>query len=76
MVIGLVLGGMADESLRRALMISDGSFLPMFTRPVCLTLSFFILYFIVSQIDPVKRFTNKLFHRQRALVANATVGEE
>lgn len=76
LVIGLVLGGMADESLRRALMISDGSFLPMFSRPVCIILTLCILYFIVVQIPPVKRFSQKLFSRQRALIPEAHIGEE
>ena len=34
LVIGVILGPMADENLRRALMVSQGSFLPVFTRPV------------------------------------------
>lgn len=55
LVIGLVLGTMADESLRRALMISDGSFLPMFQRPVCLVLIAVIGYFIISNAPGLKR---------------------
>ncbi|GAB1622347.1 tripartite tricarboxylate transporter permease [Agarivorans albus] len=68
LVIGLVLGGMADESLRRALMISDGSFLPMLQRPVCLILVLFILYFLLSQFGPVKRCTQRLFSRFKPAV--------
>lgn len=59
MVIGLVLGGMADESLRRSLMLSEGSFLPLFERPVALALLAVIIYFIVVQIPFIqKRTTN------------------
>jgi len=50
LVIGYILGPMADENLRRALMISHGSFLPMFTRPVCLLLLSVILLTILSQM--------------------------
>jgi putative tricarboxylic transport membrane protein len=31
LVIGVILGPMADENLRRALMVSQGSFMPVFT---------------------------------------------
>ena len=33
-VLGLVLGGLLDKSLRRGLVLSDGSLLPFFTRPI------------------------------------------
>lgn len=54
LVIGLVLGNMADESLRRALMISEGSFIPLFSRPVCLILLLAILYLVLSQFKPIR----------------------
>lgn len=57
LVIGLVLGGMADESLRRALMLSEGSFLPLFERPVALALLLVIAYFVLTQIPSVKALT-------------------
>jgi putative tricarboxylic transport membrane protein len=41
---------MADENLRRALMVSQGSFLPIFTRPVSLILFLIIVWTLVSQI--------------------------
>jgi putative tricarboxylic transport membrane protein len=33
-VLGLVLGGLLDKSLRRGLVLSDGSLKPFFTRPI------------------------------------------
>jgi putative tricarboxylic transport membrane protein len=33
-VLGLVLGGLLDKSLRRGLVLSDGSIAPFFTRPI------------------------------------------
>jgi putative tricarboxylic transport membrane protein len=33
-VLGLVLGGLLDKSLRRGLVLSDGSLDPFFTRPI------------------------------------------
>lgn len=43
LVIGVLLGTMADVSLRRALLGSGGSLLPFVTRPVALVLFFLIL---------------------------------
>lgn len=67
MVIGVILGPMCDENLRRALMVSKGSFLPIFTRPVALILFAVIIYMIISQIPPYKRLEQKvlgkIFHR-------------
>jgi putative tricarboxylic transport membrane protein len=55
LVIGVILGPMADENLRRALMVSQGSFLPVFTRPVALLLFLIILFTIFSQTPVYKR---------------------
>jgi putative tricarboxylic transport membrane protein len=49
LVLGLVLGPLLDKSLRRGLVLSDGSLLPFFTRPICIafatvTIFTFLLY--------------------------------
>ena len=38
-VLGLVLGELLDKSLRRGLVLSDGSLEPFFTRPICAMLA-------------------------------------
>ena len=63
LVIGVILGPMADQNLRRALMVSQGSFLPVFTRPVALILFLLIVLTILSQLPAYKRFTRGLFAR-------------
>ena len=63
LVIGVILGPMADANLRRALMVSKGSFLPMVTRPVSLILVLVILLMVVSQISWFKIFTNRLSNK-------------
>jgi putative tricarboxylic transport membrane protein len=55
LVIGVILGPMADQNLRRALMVSQGSFLPVFTRPVALILFLVIVLTVVSQVPAYKR---------------------
>jgi putative tricarboxylic transport membrane protein len=54
LVIGVILGPMADSSLRRALMVSEGSFMPMLQRPVSLTLLVIIMITIFSQTKYMK----------------------
>jgi putative tricarboxylic transport membrane protein len=49
LVIGMILGPMIDENLRRALIGSKGSLLPFITRPVAVVLVVLILYSLVSQ---------------------------
>jgi putative tricarboxylic transport membrane protein len=48
-VLGLVLGGLLDKSLRRGLVLSGGDLLPFFTRPIsaglaCVTILTVLLY--------------------------------
>ncbi len=62
LVIGVILGPMADENLRRALMVSQGSFMPIFTRPVSLILLLIIVWTVVSQFDWFRRFRTKMMN--------------
>lgn len=60
LVIGVILGPMADANLRRALMVSKGSLLPIITRPVSLTLVLLILLTVLSQTRWYKTLTKKI----------------
>ena len=62
LVIGVILGNMFDENLRRALMVSGGSFAPIFTpeRWVALLLLLVIVYMVLGQIGPVRRLQKRL----------------
>ena len=60
LVIGLILGPMADENLRRALMVSQGSLTPFFTRPVALILVIVILATIVTSTRTYKNFLARI----------------
>jgi putative tricarboxylic transport membrane protein len=61
MVIGVILGPMADENLRRALMVSKGSFMPVFRRPVALILFVIIVLTILSQTAIYKQVKQRMF---------------
>jgi putative tricarboxylic transport membrane protein len=63
LVIGVILGPMADENLRRALMVSQGSFLPIFTRPVSLILFLVIVWTVISQFPAYRQFKSKLMDK-------------
>ena len=69
-VLGVILAPLADENLRRALMVSQGSFMPIFQRPVSLILFLIIVWTIVSQFPIVRkgkdRLVKRLFKRRRA----------
>ena len=67
LVMGVILGPMADENLRRALMVSKGSFLPIFQRPVNLILFFFIMFAIASQLPAYKKIKDRLFKRKAVM---------
>jgi len=56
LVIGMILGPMVDENLRRALIGSQGSLLPFVTRPVAVVLLLLILYSLVSQTPWYRRW--------------------
>ena len=65
LVIGVILGPMADENLRRALMVSQGSFMPVFQRPVSLILFIIIVLTIVSQFDWYRNLKDRAMNRIR-----------
>jgi putative tricarboxylic transport membrane protein len=77
LVIGVILGPMADENLRRALMVSQGSFMPVFTRPVALILFLIIVLTIISQFKFYRNFKTKLTDRiLRRKTCEATAEED
>jgi len=54
-VLGLVLGDIIDKSLRRGLVLSDGSLAPFFTRPVSAVLAVLVLALLLSQVPALRR---------------------
>ena len=78
LVIGVILGPMADENLRRALMVSEGSVLGFFERPVSLLLIAVIVLTIASQIPAWKRYRSRLWKkfRGRALAGKPAHGAD
>ena len=65
MVIGVILGNMADTSLRRALLGSHGSLEPFYTRPVALVL----LCLIIASLSLQSRYVRNLLARAWGLAS-------
>jgi putative tricarboxylic transport membrane protein len=68
LVLALVLGNLAENSLRQALTISGGSFSIFFTRPIC---AVFIIAAILAYLSPVIRWVSKGLRRARVDVASS-----
>jgi putative tricarboxylic transport membrane protein len=63
-VIGLVLGGMADGELRRVSMISDGNVLSMFlTRPIAVVIFLFAFLQVLDQIPLFREWRRRLHEK-------------
>ena len=58
-LLGVILGPMLDSNLRRALKLSDGSFAPLFTRPICLFFLALIIFLILAQLGVFKILKGK-----------------
>ncbi|MEO7393213.1 MAG: tripartite tricarboxylate transporter permease [Ramlibacter sp.] len=54
LVLGLVLGPLLDKSLRRGLVLSDGSLAPFFTRPICMAFAAVTIFTILLYVPPFK----------------------
>ncbi len=65
LVIGVILGGMADANLRRGLMVSQGSLAPFFTRPVALILVLVIAFTFISNTSIYRKVVDSIKQRSR-----------
>ena len=59
-LLGVILGNMADENLRRALILGGGDISPFFTRPISIFFLLFILVLVLPQIPPVARLGRRI----------------
>lgn len=63
LVIGVILGGLFDETFRRSLLLSDGDLSGFFTRPTAAILLALNLALIAGQLPVVRRTYAKLRNR-------------
>ncbi len=57
LVLGIILGGLLDQNLRRALIVSNGNILQMFTRPISLVI---VLLTVLTMVSKTKWFRHFL----------------
>lgn len=66
LVIGVILGGLFDETFRRSLLISDGDMSVFVSRPGAAVLLALNIFLILSQLPAVKRSFSKIKERVAA----------
>ena len=76
LVIGVILGPMADENLRRGLMISQGDLFEFFTRPWCIGLVVIIGLTIMTQVPMVRRIVDRGWGKFAGSFVRPTDGNE
>ena len=59
-VLGLVLGSLLDKSLRRGLVLSDGSIVPFFTRPICMVLATVTIFTMLLYVPAFNRAVKRV----------------
>jgi putative tricarboxylic transport membrane protein len=59
LVLAYVLGPLMEQSLRRSLLLSDGSFLIFFTRPISALIMFVAFFLVLSSLVPGLRKKRK-----------------
>jgi len=64
-VLGMVLGPLLDKSLRRGLVLSDGSLLPFFTRPISMVFAAVTIFTILLYVPAF----NALVQRSRKAIS-------
>ncbi|MFO1269119.1 MAG: tripartite tricarboxylate transporter permease [Rubrivivax sp.] len=60
LVLGLVLGPLLDKSLRRGLVLSDGSVVPFFTRPICIAFASVTIFMILMYVPAFRAGVGRL----------------
>ena len=58
-VLGLVLGPLLDKSLRRGLVLSDGSLAPFFTRPISMLFAAVTIFMILLYVPAFKALVDR-----------------
>jgi putative tricarboxylic transport membrane protein len=76
LVLGMVLGHLLDKSLRRGLVLSDGSLAPFFTRPISMAFAAVTIFTILLYVPQFKALVNRATSAAggglRALLARRT----
>jgi len=66
LVLGIILGDILDKNLRRAFILSDGSILPFFTRPICVILGLMTLLIVLGRAKWFRSLMAGIFRKKAA----------
>lgn len=72
MVLGIILGPMAESNFRRAMVSADYSFLPFITRPLSLILIVMIVFVLIRQNRIVSEKLSKLGIKFKQIIGGKT----
>lgn len=75
-LLGIILGNMADENLRRALLITNCDISIFFTRPISIFFLIMILYLIFTQTPIYIRWSERRSEKRRERVNAKTEAKE
>ena len=64
LVLGIILGDILDKNLRRALILSNGSVEPFFTRPICVILGLLTLLVVLGRSKWIKTKLARIFPKK------------
>ncbi|MFH2115882.1 MAG: tripartite tricarboxylate transporter permease [Spirochaetota bacterium] len=67
-VLGIILGPMVDENLRRGFILSHGSLLPFFASPISFVLIVFIFFTLFGRTRPVRAVMGFIFKPLKAIL--------
>ncbi|HRY80677.1 MAG TPA: tripartite tricarboxylate transporter permease [Spirochaetia bacterium] len=67
LVLGIILGDILDKNLRRALILSDGSVAPFFTRPICVVLGLLTLIIVLGRAKWFRALMAQMFRKKAAV---------
>lgn len=67
LVLGIILGPMVDENLRRGLILSEGSLAPFFASPISIALVIAVFFTLFGRLKPVKKVTGTILWPLRKL---------
>jgi putative tricarboxylic transport membrane protein len=65
LVLGMVLGDLMDIQFRRAILTSNYSFAPFFTRPICIILIVILIYMTMKEVPFFRAKISKFFKGKR-----------
>lgn len=72
LVLGIVLGPILDQNLRRSFTLADGDYSLFFTRPISAVLCSVVVLMILAQVGPTRRIGQRIGRRGLRMIGRGT----